>query len=201
MSTKRSTQALGLMLVLVSLAGCRDAGPSGGGQATEAVFEARDGSAASLKEAWSQVYQLPTGVPFTVTTTEAGIASAIDEKMAASGSGDKIGNLKVILSGGQIGVAFTVKVGQQAGPNPADVSANGTVIFAASVDSTGQLALAIVSADFGKVSIPPEMIAPLSEAISQAITGAAAGSQVDVTLTSLAIDGGTMTIKGVVKKS
>jgi hypothetical protein len=164
------------------------------------VFEAKGGSADSLKGAWSQVYQMPPGVPFAVTTTEAEIEAMINEKMAASGYGDKISNLNVTLDNGQIVVSFTLTINQQVGPKKVELSADGSVVFAASIDSSGQLALAIVSADFGKISIPPEMLEPLSEAISQAITGAAAGSQANVTLTSLVIDGGEMTVKGYVTK-
>lgn len=169
-------------------------------QPTEALFEAKGGTADSLKGAWSQAYALPPGVPFVVTTTEAEIQAMLDEKMAASSYGDSIKNLKVTLANGQIKVSFTLTISQQIGQKSVSVSADGSVVWAATIDSSGQLALAIVSADFGKLSIPPEMLAPLSEAITQAITGAQTGAQSKVTLTSLVIDNGLMTVKGYVTK-
>jgi len=147
----------------------------------------------SLEEAWRQAYELPPGVPFSVTTTEAEVEAAILAGMAASGYGSNVSDLNVTLDDGLIGISFTYNLTQ-----PVSRSVPASVVFAASIDSNGDLVLTATSASAGQFSIPPEMLTALNEAVSAALIGARSNMESDVTLTELAIDNGIMTVTGYV---
>lgn len=160
-------------------------------------------TADALRGVWSQAYQLPAGVPFTVTITEAQVEAMIAEAMAKSGYGSNVSSIDVTLNNGQIGVAFTLTLSQKVGPKTVSGSGTATVVFNAAIDANGKLALTVASATVSvasgpQISIPPEMLAVLNVALSEAITGASGSAEAEVTLTEIAISGGTMTVKGYV---
>jgi hypothetical protein len=147
----------------------------------------------SLEEAWRQAYELPPGVPFSVTATEAQVEAQILAAMAASGYGGNISDFNVTLDNGQIGVSFTYNMTQ-----PVSRSVPASAVFAASIDSNGDLVLTTVSASAGQLTLPPEMVAVLNEAVTQALVGARSNMEADVTLTGLFIDDGSMAVTGYV---
>ena len=165
------------------------------------VIEVSEGTVEALNEAWLQVYQLPEGVPFSVTMTEAEIEARIAQALAVGGYG-YVSDVDVMLDNGQIGVTFTLST--TVGATGRTVRATASVVFAVAVDGNGDVVVTVVraevSAAVGSVSIPPEVLTALNQAISAAITGAEASAQtgVDVTFTEIVISGGTITVSGYV---
>jgi hypothetical protein len=171
--------------------------------ATEVAIPPMGDTAEALRGAWSQAYQLPAGVPFAVTITEAQVEAMIAEAMAKSGYGSNVSSIDVTLNNGQIGVAYAVTLSQKVGPKTVNASGTVTVIFNVAIDTNGKLALTVASATVSmasgpQISIPPEMLTALNMAVSEAITGASGSAEAEVTLTELVISGGTMTVKGYV---
>ncbi|MBN1428691.1 MAG: hypothetical protein JXB07_09910 [Anaerolineae bacterium] len=170
---------------------------------TEIVIHPASDSAAALVQTWGQAYELPPGVPFAITITEAQVEAMIAEAMAKSGYGSKVSSIDVTLNNGQFGVTFAATVSQKVGPRTVDVSGTATVIFNASIDSNGKLVLTIADATIStssgqQISIPPEMLNVLNASVSQSLTGASNSAESEVTLTELTISGGTMIVKGYV---
>jgi hypothetical protein len=170
---------------------------------TEVFIPPAGDTAEALRASWSQAYQLPPGVPFAVTITEAQVEAMIAEAMAKSGYGSRVSNIDVTLNNGQIGVNFTLTISQKIGPRTVDVSGTATVIFNAAIDAGGKLVLTVASATVSaasgqSISIPPEMLTVLNVAVSEAMTGASGSAQAEATLTELTISGGTMIVKGYV---
>ncbi len=163
-------------------------------EATPVVIDARGGGAESLAGAWEQAYDLPAGVPFRITVSEDEVEAMISQRMAESGYGGAISEIKVRLDDGQIRVRFTLTITQ-----PRTISVEGEVVFTAEIDGDGNLALTVTSAEFGRISLPPEMLDALSAALAAAITGAASSAEAEVTLTELIIDDGLMTVSGTVR--
>jgi hypothetical protein len=164
------------------------------------VIEVPDITAEAFEQAWRQAYELPPGVPFSVTMTEAQIEARIAQAMAASGY--NVSEVDVSLDNGQIGVTFGVSM--TVGATGRSVNAQAELVFAVSVDGNGDIVVNVVSAKasaaVGSVDIPPEMLTALNAAINQAISGAdvAAQSGVDVTFTGVVIDNGAITVSGYV---
>lgn len=171
--------------------------------ATEIAIPPLGDTAEALRGAWSQAYELPPGVPFAVTFTEAQVEAMIAEAMAKSGQGSNISSINVTLNNGQIGVGFTLTMSQKVGPKTVNASGTATVIFGAAIDSNGKLALTVASASVAMASgpqrnIPPELLSALNAALGEAMTGASGNAEVEATLTEILITGGTMTVKGYV---
>jgi glucose/arabinose dehydrogenase len=165
-------------------------------------FEASEGSATALDELWEMVYDLPPGVPFSVTITEAQIEDAVDRAIAASGYGEAISESDVTFRNGQIGLTFALSTTIEA--TGRTVNATATVVFDVWVDG-GEVMVSVASAEasaaIGSVSIPPEMLAVLNEAVAATLNGTdyAAEAGADVTFTEITISGGSMTLTGYVK--
>jgi hypothetical protein len=162
-------------------------------------FEASEASAAALEEMWGMVYDLPPGVPFSVTITEAQIEDAVDRAIATSGYGEAISGSDVTFRNGQIGLTFALSTTIEA--TGRTVNATATVVFNVWVEG-GEVMVSVASAEasaaVGSASVPPEMLSVLNEAVAAALNGTdyAAEAGVDVTFTEIAIGGGSMTLSG-----
>lgn len=159
-------------------------------------FDIRGGGADAIDAAWAEVARLDAGVPFRITMTEGDLESRLTAAMAERGFGSSIGDLDIAFQDQQIGVSFNLTLTE-----PVSASVPATVLFDASIDSNGDLKLEAVSAEAGQASIPQEMLAAFSEALTQAMLGASTTAEADVTLTGLFIDFGEMAIRGTVKPS
>jgi hypothetical protein len=155
--------------------------------------DARGGGAAAIDAAWEQIGVLEAGAPFTLTISEAEMEEKITAQMEAQGFGANMTDFNVTLDNQQIGVSFNFT----AAGTPVSVPAS--VLFDASIDANGDLQLVATEAQAGPVSLPPEILTGLSEALAQIMLGARSNGEADVTLTNLVIAGGEMTIEGTVK--
>jgi glucose/arabinose dehydrogenase len=164
-------------------------------------FEASEGSAAALDELWDMVYDLPPGVPFSVTITEAQIEDKVNQAIAMSGYGEAISGSDVTFSNGQIGLTFALSTTIEA--TGRRVNATARVVFNVWVEG-GEVMVSVASAEasgaIGSASIPPEMLTVLNEAVAAALNGTdyAAEAGADVTFTEIVISGGSMTLTGYV---
>jgi hypothetical protein len=156
--------------------------------------DTRGGGQAAVEEAWAQIDALDQGMPFKLTISEAELEAMITAQMEAQGLGEQLSEFNISLDNQQVGVTFTLTPEQ----GPRD-SVSASVVFNASIDENGDLKLEVASAAAGRAEIPPEALAGLSDALAEAMTGASANADADVTLTELVIDDGLMTIKGYVK--
>jgi hypothetical protein len=164
-------------------------------------FEASENSAAALDELWDMVYDLPPGIPFSITITEAQIEDKVNQAIAMSGYGEAISGSDVTFSNGQIGLTFALSTTIEA--TGRRVNATATVVFNVWVDG-GEVMVSVASAEasgaIGSASIPPEMLTVLNEAVAAALNGTdyAAEAGADVTFTEIVISGGSMTLTGYV---
>jgi glucose/arabinose dehydrogenase len=164
-------------------------------------FEASENNAAALDELWDMVYDLPPGVPFSVTITEAQIEDKVNQAIAMSGYGEAISGSDVTFSNGQIGLTFALSTTIEA--TGRRVNATARVVFNVWVEG-GEVMVSVASAEasgaIGSTSIPPEMLTVLNEAVAAALNGTdyAAEAGADVTFTEIVISGGSMTLTGYV---
>ncbi|MBN1311353.1 MAG: hypothetical protein JXB30_08025, partial [Anaerolineae bacterium] len=127
---------------------------------TEVVIPPTGETADAIMEAWSQAYELPAGVPFAVTFTEAQIEALIAQAMATGGYGSNVSGVDVSLNNSQIGVSFTVTLAETVGARTINISGTATVVFNAAIDGNGQLVLSVASATIStstgqQKNIPP----------------------------------------------
>jgi hypothetical protein len=166
------------------------------------VIEASGDSAEAIDQAWQQAYELPAGVPFSVTISSAQIQAKVNQAMALSPyGGSNFTNLNVVLDNGQVGMTFGFTLGATGR------SLNGSAFFNVTVNSQGEIVVTVASAEvtgstIGSFSIPPEMLTALNEALTLAFAGTSvqeqAGVPGQVVFTSVVIDDGYATITGYV---
>lgn len=173
-------------------------------EATEAptaettVFEALDGTAESLEEAWANAYAMEAGAPFTVTTSEAEAAALINAYLAVSDMADTFRDVTVTFEGGQITLNFTLMLrsGDQETPTPT------SVVFAPSVDADGNLVVEVVSVEAeGLPSLSEGILTVASATLTAAISGQQQQNEagVQVTFTAITVEDGMLSISGFVK--
>jgi hypothetical protein len=143
----------------------------------------------SLAQSWTEIYAAPAGLPFTLTTDEEAMALAIQNSMAAAGHGDNVSDLTVSLNNNLVTVAFTTNIG--------GTGADGRISFAAFAQN-GEAVITMTSLQFGRFTVPPEILDAVNIAIAQALTGAGDASQAQVTIEDIFIDDGQMIVTGIV---
>lgn len=163
---------------------------TGSSEPLPANFDIRGGGADAIDAAWAEVGRLDADAPFKITMSESDLEAKLTDAMAERGF-SSLTDLDISFQDQQIGVSFTLTLTE-----PASVSVPATILFDASIDSNGGLALETVRAEAGEVSIPPEMLTAFSEAITQVILGASSSADAAITLTDLFVNFGEMTIRG-----
>jgi len=155
----------------------------------------------SIAALWEQAYQLPPGVPFSVTITEAQIESRIEQALALNGYTDYLRDVSVSLQNGQVIVTFSFEVTVGAVTR----TPSATAAFAVALDANGEIVVTLVSASaqtaVGTVQIPPEYLSVLNTALTEALVAYsdyAGSSEYTVVLTGLTIANGSMTVTGYV---
>jgi hypothetical protein len=143
----------------------------------------------TLSQAWSEVYASPAGLPFTITTDEDSMEAAIEASLAAAGHGENISDLEVRLNNSLITLEFTITIGA--------AGADGRISFSAFAQN-GQVIITMTSLQFGRFTVPDDMLAAINVAIAQALTGASDTTEAQVTINELIIDDGQMAISGIV---
>jgi len=138
----------------------------------------------------SELDSLPPGTPFSVTATEAEIKSMLEQALGASGYGEGILIEDVRLDEGQIEASFTLEL------PPFDTAIPGSAVVVASIDGEGNPVVSIASAEFSHLKAPAESLGTLNQALSEAIADAQDNSGMDVRLTGLLIDDGTVVVSG-----
>lgn len=143
----------------------------------------------TLSQAWSEVYASPAGLPFTITTDEESMEAAIEASLAAAGHGENISDLEVRLNNSLITLEFTITIGA--------AGADGRISFSAFAQN-GQVIITMTSLQFGRFTVPDDMLAAINVAVAQALTGANDTTEAQVTINELIIDDGQMAISGIV---
>ena len=111
--------------------------------------------------------------------------------LGLAGWGGRVSDVHVGMGLGQIRIDFTLEAGLARIP--------ASVTFQPTLDSQGQLLMNVVSANFGGQQAPPGLVDALGEAVAWALTGSRTEQNRKVTLTTIIIDSGTLTISGYLK--
>jgi hypothetical protein len=143
---------------------------------------------ASLQNAWDGTYGLQAGVPFTVSANEEQVRSLIERSLGLAGWGGRVSDVQVGMGLGQIRIDFTLDAGLARIP--------ASVTFQPTLDPQGHLLMNLVSANFGGQQAPPGLVDALGEAVAWALTGSRTEQDRHVTLTTISIDSGMMTVSG-----
>jgi hypothetical protein len=125
-----------------------------------------------------------------ISVSESQLTSLLAAKLAEKPS-PLLTDPQVYLRDGQIQIYGKASQGP--------IQVNVRIVISASVDSTGQPAIAVVSTDFGPLPAPEGLNKTVTALVQEAFTGALGPAAIGFRLESITIADGTMTMVGRVK--
>ena len=131
--------------------------------------------------------------PFTKTIDEDQLKAKIEEKLEKEGLENNVSDLEVTLADGLISLDFTLSV------NLAVVapSTPGTLVFEPQIDDDGGLVVNTVSANFGKLNLPDEILNTLNQTIVDTIVeNARQNARAEVEFTAISVEDNAITLSG-----
>jgi hypothetical protein len=163
-------------------------------EAPEVVaLDATAGTGEALDQAWGEAFALPPETPFTITISQEELTAALANRLAGV---EAVKSVEATLADGQITLDLALKIEGR------DVIAKA--VFSVAVDEEGQAVVEVVSAEVTgaqggvSINIPDEVLSTVNDTLAQALIGAGAQNQVDVTFTEITIANGTMILSGYV---
>lgn len=133
------------------------------------------------------------GVPFTAAVSEEQLKSRLDKKLEDAGFDNNVSELEVTLANELITLDFVLSIDL----GIATPSTPGTVVFDPEIDGDGNLVLNLVSANFGQVNVPDEILGILNQTIVEAIIeNARDNASTEVQFTELSIADGEIVVSG-----
>lgn len=148
--------------------------------------------AASLANAWGQVYALQSGASFEIIATEQQTGEFIIQQLQVSGWQETAHGGSATIDAGQIRVDLALVDAD------GDFGA-GTVTFQPTLDSAARLRLNPQGASFGGLTVPDNFTAALGDSVFAALEGARNPSLARVTLSRLTLEDGRLSVAGTVK--
>ena len=145
----------------------------------------------SFKDKWRNLSMVTPSGPFTMTFTETELTSAVDAALQdaqANGEPVPVENLQVFLRDG------TITVYGQAQFDPLTVT--GQVGLVPSVTPDGQVALTLVSVDFGPLEVDEALLDQLIARLERSINEPIRTSPLRITLTDIVVADGEITLLG-----
>ncbi len=145
-----------------------------------------------LVHAWGQIYGLPSKAEFQIIASGEQVTRFVIDNLQFQGLADSVKGGHVTLGQGQFRLDLAVidTTGKPGGV---------TVTFQPTLDAQAQVRLNPLGSDFGSLSLPPTLIPSLGDAVHTALTGAKDDALSKVTLHSLSLENGVMTVTGAVK--
>ncbi len=187
---------LGLAVTLAAgILACRLQGPQLGGPQppAEAPVPSADGLQ-SFTDKWRSLnLSTPTG-PFSVTFTEGELTSALADAIASAeseyGEDIPLSDPRVVLRDGQIFLYARIEL---------DVAqANGLITAVPVIGMNGLVDIQVTSVEYGPLEIDPHLIDELIAHVEQSINAPIQASPLTISLSSITISGGQMTIAGTI---
>src|SRR5574341_419811 len=133
----------------------------------------------------------PTG-PFSVMFTEAELTSALAEAIAqqeaATGEALPVQTPQVLLRDGNISVYMTVQLDA--------TQVDRLVVTQPAIDANGLVNVAVIGAEFGPVDVDPSQFDSLAAEIERTINEPIRASPTPITLTTITVAEGQLTISG-----
>jgi hypothetical protein len=158
------------------------------------AFDATAGTGQALDRAWQAAFRLPPEALFTITISQEELTAALTNRLKTV---EAVKSVTATLADGQITLDLTLTIENR------DVTAK--VVFSVTVDEEGQAAVEVISAEIAagaqggvNITLPDEVLSAANDALAQALTGAGAQNQVDVTFTEITVTDGIMTLSGYV---
>jgi hypothetical protein len=158
-------------------------GPTPPGPAIPVSTEA----AGELTELWKTAAANPVDGQVSIVVTETQLTSFLAAQLAEAKE-TVVSNPQVYLRDNKIQIYGTAKAGS--------VTTTVSAAFSTTVTEEGTLQLQVASANFGPVSLPPDLLARLSIMLNDGLTGSLSDMAIGVKITSVTILDGQMTLVG-----
>ncbi len=156
------------------------------------VFDLTPSPTNLLASAWGQVYALPAGTQFQIIATERQMGDFIIQTLQLTGYETYVRGGQATIGSGQVRLDMAL-VGEDGS------FGGGTITFQPTLDAAGRIRINPLGGDFGSLPLPSALLSAFGDAVHTSLAGAASGSVSKVTLSSITLDGGLMTVNGVVR--
>jgi hypothetical protein len=150
-----------------------------------------------LVSAWGQVYTLGSGSQFTIRATEDQAGRYVIQNLQANGWQDTVKGGSIAIGSGQVRVDLALQIAEQNG-QPMQFGA-GTVTFQPTLDSSGNVRLNVLGADFGTLSLPANFTGAIGDAVHSMLTGAPNANLSKGRLTQITLESNLMAVNGTIK--
>ncbi|MBN1311433.1 MAG: hypothetical protein JXB30_08440 [Anaerolineae bacterium] len=192
---KNTIVLLTLSILLTATLACNMPAPRLGGperppQAAAASTESLD----SFNNKWHDLNLNTPAGPFSMTFTEAELSSvlaeAIQQAEADSGEDIPVANPSIVLENGIINVYGQVVINT--------FQADGLIVAVPAIGPDGLIDIQIASVEFGPFEIDTAMLDDLVSGIERSINAPIQSSPFNITLTTITIADGLMTVEGTI---
>lgn len=153
------------------------------------VYDLTTDPGALLAGAWSEVYAMVSGTPFTIVATQEQVSVFVTQVLNLNGWEATVFSPAVTIGARQFRMDFGI------------VAANGfgqaTVTFQPTLNASGQVDLNSLGADFGDVNPPSGLTFALGDSVLATLTGQSNVALRQARLTDLSLEDGVMRVSGV----
>lgn len=158
------------------------------------IVQSSEEALQSFTDKWRDLnMSTPTG-PFIVTFTEAEVAAALveglDQAEANGADIPEIEDIQVQLRNGVVSITGVVRL--------EPINVNAQVIAAPSIDPNGFVDLSITEASFGVLDLDQADLNEVEQAAERVINEPAQSSPFDITLTSIVVANGEISLSGTI---
>jgi hypothetical protein len=154
------------------------------------IYDLTADTGALLSSAWGETYGMARGTPFTLVATQGQVSVFVTQILDTNGWGGIVFSPTVTIGAGQTRMDFGIVNQGNFG--------QATVTFQPTLDTSGQVELHLLGADFGNVQPPSGLTFALGDSIRMALTGQSNAILQRVRLTELSLQDGAMRASGVV---
>ena len=147
-------------------------------------------AAGELEDLWQNAIDNAVDGQFSVVMTEEQLTSYVSVKLAEQEEELPLEDVQIFLRNGNMTMKANAKIGAIVAP--------ATIDFNVTVNAEGKLEAAIEDADFGPVPVPDSMLESLNESINESLTNELTINSTEITLESIAIADGKMSVSGTV---
>ena len=145
-----------------------------------------------LVSSWGKIYGLPAGAEFQIKASGQQVTRFVVDNLQIQGLADTVRGGNVTLGQGQFRLDLAIN-------DLNNISGSVTVTFQPGLDETATLKLNPLGSEIGALSLPPNLLPSLGDAVHTTLTGAANDTLNKVRLHSLSLENDTMILTGVVK--
>jgi hypothetical protein len=157
-----------------------------------ATYDLTADTTALLIHAWGQTYGLPPRSQFTIRATQSQVGEYIVQSLQLAGFQASVRGGSATLGSGQFRLDLSLV-------DTGGASGTGTITFQPTLDASGRVKLNAIGNTLGTLQLPDGLLGNIGDSVEKALLGAPSDAISKVTLQSISLENGVMTVTGALK--